>query len=201
VSQPSPTSTQPAGSAHHLYLSQLDVFLRQSRHIQDAWDSYTDAHARGDGRPYDDRAYGRRQSQRDCDTLRAFATVYYHADELVHLADQQLAQLPSDLAQPYTQRLAELRSSTERLYAVRDAWFALHSQLPRDAVPGTEAYDGPLAESYAAAWHHLHQWAAHGQALSEINTLARKHTPYGTAAPAKTPPLPHTTTEPSPARR
>lgn len=197
-----PTSTPPAGEAHRLYLDQLTFYLRQSTQILDAWDSYSDAHTGLDGWPYDDDAYGRRQNQRDSDTLAAFGHVYRHADELVELAERQLARLPSSkLTRRYGWQLGELRTSAERLYAIHDAWIALRGELPDNAVPGTEAYDGPLAESYAEAWHYLDRWTTHGQVLIEINTLAHKENRNDSPVPAKARPVPDTATKPQVVRR
>ncbi|MGW0868912.1 hypothetical protein ACWD3Z_00310 [Streptomyces sp. NPDC002740] len=41
-------------------------------------------------------------------------------------------------------------------------------------APGTKAYDGPLAESHAEAWHYLGQWAIHGEVLFAITALAER---------------------------
>ncbi|MEV7236839.1 hypothetical protein AB0N06_23585 [Streptomyces sp. NPDC051020] len=83
--------------AHQLCLSQLAICLRHSRQILAAWDAYSDQHSDPETfQPYDD-AYGLRQQQRDADTLSAFGRVYYYADELVHVAEQQPAQ-PAGMA-------------------------------------------------------------------------------------------------------
>jgi hypothetical protein len=169
-------SLEPANPAHQLYLSQLAIYLRVSRQVLAAWDAYSDQHCDPDThQPYDEDAYGLRQRQRDSDTLGAFGRVYYHADELVHVAQQQLAQLPgSARTRRYAWQVRELRDSTKRLYAVHDDWLAVRRALPACARPGTEAFEEPLAESYAEAWHYLDQWAIHDQALFAINALAQK---------------------------
>lgn len=197
-----PTFTPPSDSAHQLYLGQLATYLRQSRQILAAWDAYSDQHSDPETfQPLDDIAYGLRQRQRDSDTLAAFGTVYYHADELVEYADQQLAQLPASArTRHYAGQIRELRTSTQRLYAVQDDWIALRRTLPESAVPGTAAFDEPLAESYAEAWHYLDQWAIHGQALIDINAQARKQQ-RSAPVPGKAPAVTEAAPKPSAARR
>ncbi|MFC8125526.1 hypothetical protein [Streptomyces sp. NPDC057302] len=41
-------------------------------------------------------------------------------------------------------------------------------------MPGTKAYDEPLAESHAEAWNYLDQWAIHGETLFASNALAER---------------------------
>ncbi|WP_326731797.1 hypothetical protein [Streptomyces phaeochromogenes] len=100
-------SLEPGSLAHQLYLSQLAIYLRHSRQILAAWDLYSNQHSHpGTFQPYDDDAYGLRQQKRDADTLSAFGRVYHHADELVHVAEQQLA--PAAGLRPYAAiRLAD----------------------------------------------------------------------------------------------
>ncbi|MEU9369534.1 hypothetical protein AB0D71_33640 [Streptomyces avermitilis] len=173
-------SLEPASPAHRLYLSQLAIYLRESRQILAAWDTYSDQHSDPDThQPYDEDAYGLRQQQRDSDTLGAFGRVYYHADELVHVAEQQLAQL----------------------HAVHDDWLAVRRALPAHARPGTEAFEEPLAESYAEAWHYLDQWAIHGQAPFAINALAQKQSKASAPALVTTTPVPKAAAASSAARR
>lgn len=175
-------SLAPASPAHRLYLSQLAIYLRHSRQILAAWDLYSDRHSDPETfQPHDEDAYGRRQQQRDADTLSAFGRVYYHADELVYVAERQLAQLSaSDRTRRYSWQVRELREATQRLYAVRDDWLAARAALPESARPGTKAYEEPLAESYAEAWSYLDQWAVHGQALFAVNALAQKQSTAST---------------------
>ncbi|WP_246113551.1 hypothetical protein [Streptomyces montanus] len=68
-----------------------------------AWGHYSSRHSDPESfQPHDEDAYGLRQQQRDADTLSAFGRVYHHADELVHVAEQQLARLaPSDRTRRY----------------------------------------------------------------------------------------------------
>ncbi|MFD9817501.1 hypothetical protein [Streptomyces violascens] len=146
-------SLEPGSPSHRLHLSQLAIYLRHSRQILAAWDLYSDRHSDPETfQPHED-AYSLRQQKRDADTLSAFGLAYPHADELVHVGERQLAQLsPSDRTHRYAWQVRELREATERLYAAHDEWLALRRALPKNAVPGTEAFDEPLAESYAGAW-------------------------------------------------
>ncbi|MFJ9058446.1 hypothetical protein [Streptomyces sp. NPDC102409] len=117
--------------------------------------------------------------------------MYYHADELVHVADQQLALLaPSDRTRRYAWQVRELHDATQHLYAVHDDWRALRDALPESARPGTTAYEEPLAESYAEAWHYLDQWAIHGQALFAVNALAERQSRAGAPTAVAAPPAP-----------
>ncbi|MEV8125400.1 hypothetical protein AB0P07_15060 [Streptomyces sp. NPDC085944] len=184
------TSLGPASPAHRLYLSQLAIYLRHSRQILAAWDHYSDRHSDPETfQPHDEDAYGRRQQKRDADTLSAFGRVYYHADELVDVAERQLAGLsPTDRTRRYAWQVRELREATQRLYAVYDDWLAVRAALPESARPGTRAYEEPLAESYAEAWSHLDQWAIHGQVIFAVNALAqRQATAAATALPTTAP--------------
>lgn len=97
--------------------------------------------------PHDEDAYGRRQQQRDADTLSAFGRVFHHADELVHVAEQQLARLASsDRTRRYAWQVREPREATQHLYAVPDEWRSVRNELLKSAWPGMKAYDEPLAE-------------------------------------------------------
>ncbi|MER5440838.1 hypothetical protein [Streptomyces sp. NPDC002790] len=179
-------SLEPAGPAHLLYLRQLAYYLRHSRQILADWDHYSERHSDPQTfQPYDEDAYGLRQQKRDADTLSAFGRVYHHADELVHVAERQLARLsPTDRTRRYGWQVRELRDATQGLYAVHNDWHAAEAALPESAQPGTKAYDEPLAESYAEAWSYLDQWAIHGQALFAVNALAQRHS--STPAPTLT---------------
>ncbi|MFB8440488.1 hypothetical protein ACFC7A_15725 [Streptomyces niveus] len=155
----SPPPSLPSYDAHQLYLRQLATFLRESRQILDAWDAYSDEHCDPETfEPLDEAAYDIRQRQRDTDTLNAFGRVYFHADVLVDTAEHQLARLPAFSAtRAHAWQIGELRTSTQKLYELHRQWLDLRRNLPTDAVPGTAAYDEPLAESRAEAWHHLGQ--------------------------------------------
>lgn len=196
-------SLEPASPAHRLYLSQLAIYLRESRRILAAWEAYSDQHSDPDRhQPYNEDAYGLRQRQRDADTLGAFGRVYYHADELVHVAEQQLAQLPASArTRRYAWQVRELRDSTKGLHAVHDDWLTVRRTLPARARPGTKAFEEPLAESYAEAWHYLDQWAIHGQALFAINALAQKQPKASAPGSVTTTPVPKTAAASSTARR
>ncbi|MET9185149.1 hypothetical protein ABZX63_07800 [Streptomyces tendae] len=185
-------SLEPASPAHRLYLSQLATYLRHSQQILAAWDHYSDRHSDPEtSQPHDEDAYGRRQQKRDADTLSAFGRVYYHADELVNVAERQLAELsPSARTRRYAWQIRELRDATQRLYAVYDDWLAVRAALPDSAHPGTQAYEEPLAESYAEAWSYLDQWAIHGQALFAVNALAQRQSNASAPALPSTAPAP-----------
>ncbi|WP_258564456.1 hypothetical protein [Streptomyces himalayensis] len=185
-------SLEPGSPSHRLYLSQLALYLRHSRQILAAWDHYSARHSDPeDFQPYDEDAYGLRQQQRDADTLSAFGRVYHHADELVHVAEQQLAQLtPSDRTRRYAWQVHELREATRRLHAVQDDWRTVRDALPASARPGTKEYDEPLAESHAEAWSYLDQWAIHGQALFAVNALAERQARAATPTAVVAPPAP-----------
>lgn len=197
-----PPPDLPSNEAHQLYLRQLVTYLRDSRQILDVWDAYADEHCEPvTFEPFDEAAYGARQRQRDTDTLNAFGRVYFHADVLVDIAEHQLARLPTSAARDYAWRLGELRTSTQRLYELHRQWLDLRRTLPRDAVPGTGAYDEPLAEGRTDAWHYLDQWGIHGQALIDINTQAQNRQRHSPEAPAKAPPPPDAAPRTPPARR
>ncbi|MEU4174732.1 hypothetical protein [Streptomyces sp. NPDC026589] len=165
------TISLEAGSpAHRLYLRQLAHYLRHSRQVLAAWDAYSGRHSDPvTGQPHDEESYGRRQQKRDSDTLSAFSSVYYHADELVHAAERQLAQLSrSDRTRRYSWQVSELADAAERLHAVL---VGLNQGRPG---PGGAGYEEALAESYADAWPYLNQWTSHGQTLFAINALAER---------------------------
>ncbi|TFI21340.1 hypothetical protein [Streptomyces sp. 4R-3d] len=198
-----PPSNLPSNEAHQLYLRQLATYLRESRQILAVWDAYADEHCDPvTFEPFDEATYGARQRQRDTDTLNAFGRVYFHADVLVDIAEHQLACLPASATSDYVWRLGELRTSTRKLYTLHRQWLDLRNSLPTDAVPSTRAYNEPLAENRAEAWHHLDQWGIHGQALIDINTQAQNqpHCPPG-IAPVTAPLLPDAAPSTPPARR
>lgn len=196
-------SLEPGSPAHRLYLSQLAIYLRHSRQILAAWDLYSDRHSDPETfQPHDEDAYGRRQQKRDADTLTAFGRVYYHADELVDVAQRQLDLLsPSDRTRRYAWQVRELRDATQRLYTVRDDWLTERAALPASARPGTKAYEEPLAESYAEAWSYLDQWANHGQALFAVNALAQRHSTASARTLSTAAPIHTATATPSMGRR
>ncbi|MFF3640357.1 hypothetical protein [Streptomyces sp. NPDC002564] len=196
-------SLEPASPAHRLYLNQLAYYLRHSRQILAAWDHYSQRHSDPDTfQPHDEDAYGLRQQKRDADTLSAFGRVYYHADELVHVAERQLAQLsPTARTRRYAWQARELRDATQGLYAVRNDWLAVEAALPESARPGTAAYEEPLAESYAEAWSYLDQWAVHGQALFAVHALAQRNSTAHPSTLAATGPVHQAAAAPSRARR
>lgn len=105
-------------------------------------------------------------------------------------AEHQLARLPASATRAHAWQINELRTSTQKLYELHRQWLDLRRNLPKDAVPGTAAYDEPLAESRAEAWHYLDQWGIHGQALIDINTQAQDQQHRSPVAPVKAPPPP-----------
>jgi hypothetical protein len=133
-------------------------------------------HVDGQGRPLDDLAYGRRQRRRDADTWRALDFVRPHQEELLTTAEQQLTALPAAKQQPHWRdtlnRLDQARTGLANALAV---WQAERDALPADAVPGTDAYDEPLAERNADAWGYLCDWVDGGHVLNEIATAAAVH--------------------------
>ncbi|MFJ8774590.1 hypothetical protein [Streptomyces microflavus] len=169
-------SLEPGSEEHRLYLDQLAFNLHYSRRILAAWDHYSARHSDPETlQPHDEDAYGLRQQQRDADTLAAFGRVYYHANELVFVAERQLAVLtPSNRTRRYAGQVRELNDATQRLYAVYRAWLSVRATLPESARPGKAAYEEPLAESLADAWAYLDQWTLHGQAIFDVNALAER---------------------------
>ncbi|WP_405421531.1 hypothetical protein [Streptomyces erythrochromogenes] len=65
--------------------------------------------------------------------------------------------------------------------------------------PGTEEYDGPLAERNAEAWHYLDEWSLHGQAVLDIHNAM--HRSQSRPAPAPVAALPHRGPDPAKPRR
>ncbi|MFI9755733.1 hypothetical protein [Streptomyces collinus] len=185
-------SLDPA--AHRQFLRHLDGFIRDSKKILDAWDVYSDEHTGLDGWPYDDHAYGLRQSQRDADTAAAFETVRAGAPHLLATAEAQLAQLPADAVQSHwVWQLGVLRGALDRLDTLHEEWLQTRDSLPADARPGTPAFDDALAEHHAKSWSYLDDWATHGQAISDIHAAARH-------APSPLAPPPTATAAPAPGR-
>ncbi|MFJ9979352.1 hypothetical protein [Streptomyces cyaneofuscatus] len=185
-------SLEPGSEEHRLYLNQLAFYLRYGRRILAAWDHYSARHSDPEAlQPHDEDAYGLRQQQRDADTLAAFGRMYYHADELVFVAERQLALLtPSDRTRRYAGQVRELNDATQRLYAVYRDWLSVRATLPESAREGTAAYEEPLAESLADAWAYLDQWMLHGQAIFDVNALAKGQSPTGRPSPVAAPPAP-----------
>lgn len=161
--------------------------MRDSQKILDAWDTYSDEHTDLDGWPYDDHAYGLRQSQRDADTAEAFETLRYGARHLLTTAETQLTRLPEHTVQSrWGYQLGVLHTALDRLEELHEQWLLTRDGLPAAAQPGTADFDDALAEHHAESWSYLDDWTTHGTALREINTAARKaHSPLiPTPAPA-----------------
>lgn len=168
---------------HRDVLHHLDAFIRDSEKIHDAWDVYSDEHTDLDGWPYDDHAYGLRQSQRDADTAAAFETVRAGARHLLATAGVQMPVLPPGSVQAHWgYRLGVLRTALDRLDALYEEWLGTRDCLPADATPGTPAFDDVLAEHHAECWSHLDDWATHAHVIGDINTAAQ-HAPSPLAPP------------------
>lgn len=191
------TSIDPAN--HRLRLDRLTVYSRAAAHILQEWDDYTETSVDEQGWPLDDLAHGRRQRQRDADTWRAFEHLHPHLEELLTLAERQLAELPAAERQPvWRSALARLDEARIALENAQALWQSERHVLPATAVPGTEAYDELLAERNAEAWGYLCDWADGGHVLTRIaRAAAQAHGPAGPPAehtraqnPAALPPQP-----------
>lgn len=116
-----------------------------------------------------------RASQRDADTLTAFEPLRYGARHLLATAETQLAQLPENTVQSrWVYQLGVLHAALDRLDELHEQWLQTRDALPATAKPGTADFDDALAEHHAESWSYLDDWATHGKALREINTVARK---------------------------
>ncbi|WP_413115457.1 hypothetical protein ACK1X7_20255 [Streptomyces sp. CY1] len=71
-------------------------------------------------------------------------------------------------------QLGVLHTALDRLDELHEQWLATRDALPATAKPGTADFDDALAEHHAESWSYLDDWATHGKALREINTVARK---------------------------
>ncbi|MGP3684625.1 hypothetical protein ACTVZO_07915 [Streptomyces sp. IBSNAI002] len=168
--------TNPAPRAtHDLLLRQLALFLREAEEILAAWDAYSDEHTDPDGWPHDERAYGYRQSRRDADTWRSFNRIRTGAKDLVATAEAQLQKLPERSVHPrWAWQISCLHIALDRLSTLQSEWLDLRTTLPVSARPGSEEYDGPLAERNAEAWHYLDEWSLHGHVVLDIHTAFRR---------------------------
>lgn len=161
---------------HELALDRLAVFTRAAAHILTEWDAYADAHVDQQGWPLDDLAYGRRQRRRDADTWRAFELVRPHMAELLGMAKGQFSTLPpAEQRAHWRGTLTRLDQAQIGLENAQALWEAERNSLPAAAVPGTDAYDEPLAERNADAWSYLCDWADGGHVLNEIARAATAH--------------------------
>lgn len=180
--------------SHRTVLRRLAGFLNESKKILASWDAYSEENTGLDGWPFDDDAYGLRQSQRDRETAEAFETVRTDARRLLVIAETQLAQLPSRSVQnSWAWQLGTLRDALDRLDTLHEQWLRTRADLPLDARPGTPAFDDALAEHDAEAWSYLDDWATHGHVLPDIHKAARH-------APSALAPAPTATAAPSAAR-
>ncbi|PZG72868.1 hypothetical protein C1I97_37900 [Streptomyces sp. NTH33] len=160
-------------ASHRAALKQLSAFLRESAYILANWDYYSEENTDLDGWPFDEHAYGLRQSQRDRETAEAFEAVRPTARQLLATAEVQLAQLPARAVQTrWAWQLGTLRDAFDRLDALHQQWRQTRVDLPLTARPGTPAYDDVLADHDAEAWSYLDDWATHGHAVIGINTAA-----------------------------
>ncbi|GHD79491.1 hypothetical protein ACFQL8_19460 [Streptomyces goshikiensis] len=195
MTNPNPRAT------HELLLRQLALYLREAEEILAAWDAYSDEHTGPDGWPHDEQTYGLRQSQRDGDTWRSFNRIRTGAKALVATAEVHLQALPKRSIHPHwAWQISCLNTALGRISALQSEWLDRRSTAPASARPGTGEYDGPLAERNAEAWHHLNEWALHGQAVLDIHTAVQHHRP-GLTSIAPAPALPGPAAPPSPARR
>ncbi|MET8577344.1 hypothetical protein [Streptomyces sp. NPDC005012] len=181
---------------HEQLLGQLDRFLHESEQILAAWDAYSDEHTDTDGWPLHPDAYGRRAAQRDAETWQAFDQVRGGAEELLAKAEAELRRIPPALARScWPWELGVLRTALEQIDNLQQQWQTTRETLPRNAVPGTDAYDDTIGERDEEAWHPLNEWREHGRALLDIHAtlqhapalrqaLTRRHT----ATPPDSPP-------------
>jgi hypothetical protein len=187
------TPTPPANEIQQPRLRQLAAFLRESAQIGADWDAYSDQACDPDTfQPLDDFAYGLRQRRRDADTWRSFNRVRHFADDLLDVAEEQLAQLPEKSRTQWHWQITELRTALDELRALQAEWLDLRATAAAHARPGTQAYDEPLAERNAEAWHYLDTWALHGQAVLDIHTAAH-HQPLPPPSAPIPPQAPHAT--------
>ncbi|MFG3038089.1 hypothetical protein ACGFYZ_14380 [Streptomyces sp. NPDC048330] len=173
------TLTISLNPAHHReFVHHLDRFVRESERILAAWDAYSEEATDLDGWPYDEDAYGLRKSQRDADTAEAFESVRAGARHLLATAETQLTALPARSVQDrWVWQLGTLHNALERLESLHAEWLQTHDTLPSDARPGTDIYDGALADYHAEAWSYLDDWATHGRAILDIHAAALKAPP------------------------
>jgi hypothetical protein len=170
----------PDPTTQREFLRRLDRYIGEAKRILDAWNSYSDLHTDLDGRPYDDHAYGLRQSRRDAETAAAFEEVRAGARHLLERAEDQLPLVPADHAQTrWVHQLGVLRDALDRLDALAEEWLAAQDNLPA----GSEAFETALAEHHAECWSYLDDWATHGHVIGEINT-AVKRAPSSWSPPA-----------------
>ncbi|MFK4688303.1 hypothetical protein [Streptomyces pristinaespiralis] len=168
-------------------LRHLADYVADSKKILDAWDAYSDEHTGLDGWPYDDHAYGLRQSQRDADTATAFETVRAGARHLLATAETQLAHLPAHTVQSHWGwQLGVLRDALDRLDALHEEWVQTRDGLPAAARPGTPALDDALAEHHAECWSYLDTWATQGSVVRDINSAARQASTPSVPSPTVT---------------
>ncbi|MFF5438876.1 hypothetical protein [Streptomyces achromogenes] len=178
----------PALNTQREFLHRLDRYIGEAKRILDAWNSYSDLHTDLDGWPYDDHAYGLRQSRRDAETAAAFEEVHDGARHLLESAEDQLPLVPDDRAQTrWVHQLGVLRGALDRLDELNEKWLATQDSLPA----GSEAFETALAEHHAECWSCLDNWATHGHVISEINT-AVKRAPSSWSPPPAARPAPAT---------
>ncbi|MFB7011569.1 MULTISPECIES: hypothetical protein [unclassified Streptomyces] len=184
-----PSASATPVEDHQFRLDHLTAFLRESKWIQADWDVYSNEHSDLDGVPHDEHDYGLRQSRRDADTWHAFEHVRYSGKTLLATAEHQLQQLPAHKIQNrWVWELGTLHTALEQLRTLQSEWVEFRDSLPASACPGTEQYDGPLAERNADAWTYLDDWATHGQSVIDIHAVARQApSPLPTATPVQVP--------------
>ncbi|MFE9905029.1 hypothetical protein [Streptomyces achromogenes] len=171
----------PDPHAQREFLHRLDRYISDAKRILDAWNSYSDLHTDLDGWPYDDHAYGLRQSRRDAETAAAFEEVRAGARHLLESAEDQLPLVPADRAQTrWVHQLGVLRGALDRLDRLNEEWLATQDSLPA----GSEAFETALAEHHAECWSYLDDWATHGHVIGEINTAVKRAPSFWSRPPA-----------------
>ncbi|MFF7400567.1 hypothetical protein [Streptomyces murinus] len=183
----------PDPHAHREALAQLGLYLSEAKKILAEWDAYSDEHTDLDGWPYDDHAYGLRQSQRDADTAAAFQDLHDGARHLLATAEAQLPLIPPGIAQTrWVYQLGVLHGALKQLDTLNEQWLATRDDLPAAAKPGTTTFDTALAEHHAECWSYLDDWATHGHAITEINAAARSAPSPLAPSPPTAQPVPAT---------
>ncbi|WP_328865148.1 hypothetical protein [Streptomyces sp. NBC_00304] len=125
-----------------------------------------------------------RASQRDADTNSVFEPLRAGARHLLVTAETQLAHLSTGAVQPrWIYQLGVLNAALEQLEELQQRWTKTLDTLP-NTQPGNPDFDDALAEHHAESWSYLDDWAAHGQAITEINSAARKAPSSLAPAPA-----------------
>lgn len=117
--------------------------------------------------------------------------------DLLTCAEHQLATVPTAQQNPnWPGALARLALARAGLDNTQAMWESERGSLPAAAVPGTEAYDEPLAERNAEAWSYLCDWADVSHVLPAIARAATAHTQNATPSAEHTHTADHSTMPP-----